>query len=377
MADNDQSQEKTEEATPKRMEKAREDGQAPRSRELTTTAVLLLGSLGLLWFGSFITDAIIGTAKKNFAFSREAAFDPAAMFSFLTSSLAESLLGLMPLFGILLLAALLGPVALGGWLFSVKAMMPKFSRMNPLEGIKRMFSLKALVELGKALAKVIVLLMVAILLLHSMQDELLNLAYENLGESIVHSMEMGIWAAIILSVATIIIAAVDVPFQIWDNSQKLKMTMQDVKDEMKDSEGKPEVKGRIRQLQQEIASRQMMAAVPEADVVITNPTHFSVAVKYQPDNMSTPIVVAKGVDQAALKIREIAGANQVEIVESPALARSIYYTTKLDEEIPEGLYIAVAKVLAYVFQLRHFRQGMAQRPAYPRSINIPDDLYFD
>lgn len=377
MADNDQSQEKTEEATPKRLEKAREDGQAPRSKELTTTAVLLLGSMGLLWFGSFISDSMFGIAKKNFSLSRETVFDPAAMFSLLGSSLADSLLGLLPLFGILLLAALLGPVALGGWLFSTKAMMPKFSRMNPLEGIKRMFSLKALVELGKALAKVIVLLVIAIILLKTMQNDLLNLAYESLNKSIVHSMEMGIWAAIILSAATIVIALVDVPFQIWDNSQKLKMTLQDVKDEMKDSEGKPEVKGRIRQLQQEIASRKMMAAVPEADVVITNPTHFSIAVKYKPDHMETPIVIAKGVDQAALKIREIAGANQIEVVESAALARSIYYTTKIDEEIPAGLYIAVAKILAYVFQLRNFRQGLAQRPAYPHSIKVPDDLYFD
>ncbi|ODS23001.1 flagellar biosynthesis protein FlhB [Candidatus Endobugula sertula] len=377
MADNDQSQEKTEEATPRKLEKAREDGQAPRSKELTTTTVLLAGSLGLLWFGDFLSRKLIGTATLNFSLPREAAFDTRYMLYHLGMSLSDALLGMMPIFGILVLAAILGPVALGGWLFSIKAMMPKMSRMNPLEGIKRMFSVKSLMELAKALGKVLVILLLAILLLHSMQQELMDLAYENTQAAIIHSMEMGAWAAIALSLATIFIAIIDVPFQIWDNAKKLKMTVQDVRDETKDSEGKPEVKGRIRKLQQEIASRQMLAAVPDADVVITNPTHYAVAVKYKPESMNTPIVVAKGVDKTALKIREIAGVNKVDIVESPVLARSIYYTTQLDEEIPSGLYIAVAKILAYVFQLRNFRQGLAKRPTYPRVVDVPDDLYFD
>jgi len=377
MSDNDQSQEKTEEATPRKLDKAKEDGQAPRSKELTTTAVLLVGSLGLLWFGGFLCEVIMQSAKASFSFPREAAFDPAFMFSFLGRSLYDALLGMAPLFLVLLIAAIAGPIALGGWLFSSKSMMPKMSRMNPMEGLKRMFSVKALVELAKALGKVIILLVLSLVLLKSMQDELLGLAYESLESGIIHSMEIGVWSAIILSFSTILIAMVDIPFQIHDNSKKLKMTMQEVKDEMKDSDGKPEVKGRIRQLQQEISNRKMMKDVPEADVVITNPTHYAVAIKYKPESMETPILIARGVDQAALKIREIANLHDVEVVESPVLARSIYHTTKIDQEIPSGLYIAVAKILAYVFQLRHFRQGLAKRPTFPHSVRIPDDLYFD
>ncbi len=377
MAEDDQSQEKTEEATPRRLEKAREDGQAPRSKELTTTAVLLGGSLGLLWFGGYLFQQMANLTIFNFTFSREVAFDTALMFKYLGHSISTAFFGLIPLFSILLLAALLGPVALGGLLFSAKSMAPKLSRMNPIEGIKRMFSLKALMELGKALAKVILILNIAIFLLEGLRDDILGLAYEDIHSAMAHSVRLGAWAAVALSLVTILIAAIDVPFQIWDNAKKLKMSVQDVKDEMKDTEGKPEVKGRIRQLQQEIANRKMMAAVPEADVVITNPTHYSVAVQYQPDAMETPIVVAKGVDRAALKIREIAGAHQVEIVQSPILARSIYHRTNIGDDIPEGLYLAVAKILAYVFQLRHFRQGLAKRPTFPYNVDVPNDMRYD
>lgn len=377
MADNDQSQEKTEEATPRKLEKAREDGQVPRSKELTTTAVLLAASLGFMWFGGFLSQQVKNVATYNFSLPREAAFDTSLMFHFLGNSFYHAFLGLFPFFALLLLAAIIGPIALGGWLFSSKSLMPKLSRLNPIEGIKRMFSLKSLMELGKALAKVLLIVFLAVFILHTLQDELLGLPREYLDTAVSHAMRMLSWAAIALSAVTILVAVIDVPFQIWDNAKKLKMSLQDVKDEMKDTEGKPEVKGRIRQLQQEVANRKMMAEVPEADVVITNPTHFSVAVKYQPDTMETPIVVAKGIDKAALKIREIASAHSIDIIESPALARSVYYTTNIDEEIPSGLYIAVAKILAYIFQLRHFRQGLAERPTYPYAIDIPADLYFD
>ncbi len=376
MSENDQSQEKTEEATPKRLEKAREDGQAPRSKELTTTAVLLAGSLSLLWFGGFLSNNMAEVARFNFDISRDSIFDTSFMLGQLGSSFMYAFIGLIPIFCILLIAAIVGPIALGGWLFSIKSLMPKINRMNPLEGLKRMFSVKALVELAKALGKVVLIMVLAVILLKSLEGELMALAYEDISISIIHSLEMSAWIAIALSMVTIFIAMVDVPFQIWENAKKLKMTLQDVKDEMKDTDGKPEVKGRIRQLQQEIANRKMMAAVPEADVVITNPTHYSVAIKYDPDSMETPILLAKGVEASALKIREIANMHKIDIIESPALARSIYHTTKLDEDIPKGLYIAVAKVLAYVFQLRHFRQGLAKRPTFPYAIDIPKDLQF-
>jgi len=214
-------------------------------------------------------------------------------------------------------------------------------------------------------------------LLLSMQQDMLDLANMSPLASIVESLRLSGWAAIALSAVTLLIVLVDVPFQIHENSKKLKMSLQDIKDEMKDSEGKPEVKGRIRQLQRELANNRQLSSVPEADVIITNPTHFSVALKYDPQTMQTPIMIAKGVDHLALKIREVANANDIQILESPVLARAIYHTTEVDQEVPSGLYMAVAQVLAYVFQLRNYRKGQGERPVQPRNIDVPKDMRFD
>ena len=377
MAEEDSSQEKTEEPTAKRLEKAREDGQIPRSKELTTTAILLAGALGLLIFGKSIGNDILEVMRFTFSIERAAIFDTQLMFFFLGESFRNALLGLLPLFGMLLLAAIVGPIALGGWLFSTKSLSPKLDRMNPISGIKRMFSLKSLVELFKSIAKVLLVGVAAYVLLLIMQDAILGLSREGLQRGVAHSLNLTIQATIILAAVTIAIAAIDIPFQIHEHVKKIKMSRQDVKDEMKDTEGKPEVKSRIRQLQMEMSQRRMMDAVPDADVVITNPTHFSVALKYDPNNMETPILVAKGVDHLALKIREIANLHSIEFVEAPPLARAIYYTTEVESEIPEGLFIAVAQVLAYIFQLREFRKGKGDRPNLPRDIKVPDDMVFD
>ncbi|MGH1441690.1 MAG: flagellar biosynthesis protein FlhB [Cellvibrionaceae bacterium] len=376
MSDNDQSQEKTEEPTSRKLEKAKEDGQAPRSKEITTTAVLLGAAFSFLWFGELLSNKIANIFTYTFTVPREAIFDTSAMIRYLTDSFGDALFGLFPFFAILLLASVLGPIALGGWIFSTKSLMPKLSRMNPLEGLKRMFSVKSLVELAKALAKVGLMGILTVLILKVLQGRLAALSTNDVVTAMIDSVLIGIWVTIALSAATILISLIDVPFQIWDHTKKLRMSLQDIKDEMKDTDGKPEVKSKIRQLQQEMANRRMMGEVPDADVVITNPTHFAVAVKYRPDDMKTPIVVAKGVEQVALKIREIAGAHQVEIVESPRLARAIFYTTQLDQEIPSGLYVAVAKVLAYVFQLHNFRNGKGAQPTYPRVVPIPDDMVY-
>ncbi len=370
----DSSQEKTEEPTPKKLQKAREDGQVPRSKELTTTAVILGGTLGLMFFGSIIVNTIQDIARYNFELTREDIFDTNLLFSHLGNSMYDALMSLMPLFGVLLLAAIAGPVALGGWLFSTKSLAPKLSRMNPIAGLKRMFSVKSLMELAKAIAKIAVIVAVAFVLLGSMRDSLLGLANEGLEQGVLHSLQLSVKAAVLLSASTVIIALIDIPFQIHDNKKKLKMSRQDIKDEMKDTEGKPEVKSKIRQMQQQIAQQRMMSAVPEADVVITNPTHFSVALKYDPETMETPILLAKGIDHVALRIREVAKAHNIEFVEAPPLARAIYHTTELEQEIPQGLYLAIAQVLAYVFQLREYRKGRSDKPTYPRNIDLPKDM---
>jgi flagellar biosynthetic protein FlhB len=377
MSEGDDSQEKTEEPTSRRLEKARDEGQVPRSKELTSSAILLTGSIGLFVFGPFMSERISNVLRFNFTLDRDAAFDSSAMVFQLSSSFADALWMLMPLFGVLLLASILGPIALGGWLWSAKAMAPKMNRMDPMAGLKRMFGTKGLMELAKALAKVLVILPLSIIILLIMQQDILDLARMDAFSSIVESIRLSGWAAIALSASTILIVLVDVPFQIWDHTRKLKMSRQDIKDEMKDTEGKPEVKGRIRQLQHEMANNRQLAAVPEADVVITNPTHFSVALKYDPEGMGTPIMVAKGVDHFALKIREVANQHKIQIIESPVLARAIYHTTDVDQEIPGALYMAVAQVLAYVFQLRNYRKGLNEKPEFPSNIDVPKDMRYD
>ncbi len=376
MAEEDSSQEKTEEATPKRKEKAREDGQVPRSKEFTTTAVLLAGAVGLWAFGGPMASALQNVLRFNFSLSREDIFDVNKMLNHLGHSFGEALFSLIPIFSVLALAAIVGPIALGGFMFSSKSLAPKLNRLDPLAGLKRMLSLKSLVELVKAIAKVAVVVFVALMVLKMFESPLLNLGREELESGIAHSLHMSLWAAILISCSTIAIAMIDIPFQIWDHAKKLKMSKQDIKDEMKDSEGKPEVKGRIRQLQREMANRRMMDAIPQADVVITNPTHYSVALKYDPETMATPILLAKGVDHMAFKIREIAKTHDIELVAAPVVARAVYHTTDLEAEIPAGLYLAVAQVLAYVFQLRNWRKGKSERPYLPKTFDVPPDLNF-
>ena len=376
MADDDSAQEKTEEATPRRQEKAREEGQIPRSRDLTTSAVLIMGTVGLWIFGGKVADTLLNILRFNFSLEREIIFDPNKMLAQLGSSFFDALWALLPIFAVLLFAAIVGPTALGGFLFSSKSIMPKFSRIDPLAGLKRMFSMKSLVELGKSIGKVLVVVFVAFLTLNMFESQLLGLGRESLETGIRHSLHISLWATLLISCSTILIAAVDVPFQMWEHAKNLKMSRQDIKDEMKDSEGKPEVKGRMRQMQREMANRRQMASVPKADVIITNPTHFAVALKYDPDTMATPILLAKGIDQTAMKIREIASEYKIEHIRSPVLARAVYYTTEIDSEIPQGLYLAVAQVLAYVFQLRNFRRGRGERPDFPSNIKVPKDMVF-
>ena len=375
--DDDSSQEKTEEPSARKIEKAREEGQIPRSRDLTTTAVLLLAALGIYIFAGFMGDKIIGLTRENFSLTRETIFDPNAMIAHFVAAFYDGLFSLVPLMGVLLVASIVGPIALGGFIFSGKAMAPKLSRMDPIAGLKRMFSMNSLIELLKSIAKVSLILWATILLLRLYAQDMFRLSDQSVGDAIINSLEISILAVIALSVTTILIAAIDIPIQIYQYNKKMKMSRQDLKDEYKDTEGKPEVKGRIRQLQREMAQRRMMGNVPQADVIITNPEHFSVALRYDPETMDVPIMLAKGGDHVAMKIREIAGAHKIEIIQSPVLARAIFYTTDVDEEIPAGLYLAVAQVLAYVFQLRNYRKGKGDRPQYPRNINVPRDMRYD
>ncbi|ALD97057.1 MULTISPECIES: flagellar biosynthesis protein FlhB [Pseudomonas] len=377
MAENENGQDKTEDPTEKKVKDSRADGQIARSKELTTLVVMLMGAGGLLMFGSDIALMMSELMRDNFTISRETLMDQSYMGKALLSSGMHALIVVLPFLIAMLVAALVGPIMLGGWLFATKSLMPKFSRMNPAAGLKRMFSPHALVELLKSFGKFLITLAVALVVLNNERKDLVAIAHEPLEQAMIHSLMVVGWSSFWMACGLIFIAAADVPFVLYEAHKKLLMTKQEVRDEHKNSEGSPEVKQRIRQLQREMSQRRMMASVPEADVIITNPTHFAVALKYDPEQGGAPMLLAKGTDLVALKIREIGAHNEILILESAALARSIYYSTELDQEIPAGLYLAVAQVLAYVYQIRQFRAGQGKRPDPLGDIKIPPDLQRD
>ncbi|WP_287812790.1 flagellar biosynthesis protein FlhB [Pseudomonas sp.] len=377
MAESESGQDKTEEPTDKKLRDAREKGEVARSKELNTLAVMVGGCGALLAYGGHLAQTLMDLMRMNFSLSREVLTDERQMGLFLLASGKLAIAAVQPILLVLLVVAIIGPISLGGWLFAPGSMAPKFSRMNPLSGIKRMFSMHALSELLKALGKFFVVLLVALFVLYKDRDDLLTIAHEPLEKAIIHCVQLVGWNALWMSMGLLIIAAVDVPIQLYQTRQKLLMTKQEVRDEHKDSEGRPEVKQRIRQMQREMSQRRMMSAIPTADVIITNPTHYAVALKYDPEKGSAPVLLAKGADFIALKIREIANEHNIQILESPALARSIYYSTELEQQIPAGLYLAVAQVLAYVYQIRQYRAGRGKRPNPLKDLPIPPDLRRD
>jgi flagellar biosynthetic protein FlhB len=377
MAENEDGQEKTEQPTPKRLEESRKKGQVPRSRELNTMAVTLTGALALMAMSSHFVEGLREVMQSNFSLKREDIFEPMAMIHHLGDAIWDALWILAPFFIALMVVALLASVALGGFSFSAEALAPKLNKLNPIKGMGRVFSLKGLVELVKALAKFLLIAGVTALLLWLSAEELVSLSGMEVGQAIGEAGSLIGGSLIILASTLILIALLDVPFQLWDHNRQLRMTKQEIRDEMKDTEGRPEVKGRIRSLQRELAQRRMMEEVPKADVVVTNPTRFAVALRYDQDGMVAPKVVAKGVELVAANIREIARENSVPVVESPMLARALYFHTEIGDYIPAGLYLAVAKLLAYIFQLRvYFNEG-GERPPMPEDLTVPEEFRHD
>lgn len=339
-------------------------------------AVLMAGAAGLMVFGGMIGAGMMDIMEDNFSLPREAILESDQMLQHLQDAAWHMGVLTLPLLIILSVAAIAGTLGIGGMLLSGKALLPKFSRMNPAKGLQKMFSQQSLVELVKSIAKVGLVMAIALTVLNMRVGDLLAVTWEAPEPAIEHILWTIGWTFFLLACSMIIVAAIDVPFQIYSHQKKLKMTKQEVKDEFKETEGKPEVKGKIRRLQMEMAQRRMMQDVPTADVVITNPTHFAVALKYDAKKMGAPVVVAKGADEIAFKIAEIARANKVEVMQSPPLTRAIYHSTDIGGEIPGGLYVAVAQVLAYLYQLRQFRRGQGERPPKPQT-PIPDDLKWD
>jgi flagellar biosynthetic protein FlhB len=365
---------RTEQATPKRLRDAREKGQIARSRDLNSLILLLAASGGLLAFGETMLRGLVRQMQAGFTLKRHQLFDTTTMQYFMGQALEEVLLAFTPFLVLLFFAALFAPMALGGWSFSPKAVIPKWSKLNPAKGLGRIFSRRAPVEALKAFAKFAVVAIASALLLYQSAGEIFMLGSEPLQQGLAHMAHVIGWSFVGMSAVLVLIAAVDVPFQLWDHANKLKMTKQEIKDEQKQTDGNPEVKGRIRAVQRQLAQQRMMEDVPTADVVVTNPTHYAVALSYDQQSGGAPRIVAKGADLIAAQIRRVAAANEVAIVEAPPLARALYFNAEIGQEIPAGLYTAVAQLLAYVYQLKSVRAAGLEEPALPTEFPVPDEL---
>ncbi len=369
MAAQDSDLEKTEPASQRRLEQAREEGDIPRSRELAACASLVAGGL-LLWLtGSRMEAELAALLRDTLSFPRALAFDTRLLLEHGAHATGRALWLLLPFAAAVLAIVLVAPLAVGGWIFSAKAFMPRFDRLDPVAGIGRMFSLHALGELGKALAKSLLLGIVGAAVIASQTDALLGLSFVPAGSGDSRLGELLFAAFAAMAGVLALIAAIDVPWQHWQYAKKLMMTREQVRQEHKEQEGNPEIKARIRAQQREMARRRMMAAVPTADVVITNPTHYAVALSYSESRDAAPVVVASGADAIAATIRELATAHGVPLMEAPPLARALYRHTEPGDAIPERLYAAVAQVLAYVYQLR-----AGQRPEVPSALDVPAEM---
>jgi flagellar biosynthesis protein FlhB len=373
----DSDQEKTEEPTSKRREDAQKKGQIARSRELNTFAMLMASATLLLMLGKQMGNGLLAMMRSQFQLSREIIFDPLSPIIYLKQLMVDGVMLMAPIVAALVVVAIAAPLALGGWVFSWDAIAPKFEKLDPIKGFARLFALRGLIELGKALLKFLLIFAVAVILSRHFLNDLVGLGAEPLGQSISHALNIVGISFLVLSASLVLVVMFDVPYQLWDHSKKLKMTLQEIKDEMKESEGSPEVKARQRRTQRDMAQNRMMTRVPKADVIVTNPSHYAVALKYDQDSGGAPKLVAKGVDLIAAQIRLLATGANVPLVASPPLARALYYSTEIDKEIPKGLYLAVAQVLAYVYQLKTARQNHWDEPLPPGNIKVPDEFKQD
>ena len=370
----DSDLERTEPASPRRLEQAREEGDVPRSRELATCTVLLAAGAGFWFLGGDLVVQLNRMLASCLAFEREQAFDFDLLAMGLATHIANLLIAFAPFAVLLMVVAAASPLLIGGWLFSGKALQPNFGRLNPMHGLGNLISTRSGIELVKSIAKAVLVGTVSWIVIGSQLDAVLALTVDPLKTGSAHLASLLLHGFLAIVGSLVFIAAVDVPYQLWHYAEKLKMTREELRQEAKESEGDPHIKAKIRQTQREMAKRRMMAEVPKADVVVTNPTHYAVALKYTDSKMRAPTVIAKGADDVAAKIRELAAEHNVPLLEAPPLARALYTHTDLGDEIPEGLYTAVAEVLAYVFQLRTYKQHGGVRPEAPDELNVPAKL---
>jgi len=372
MAQNDDS-ERTEDATPRRLEQARGEGHVARSQELTTFAMLMAGGGGLWFLGAGVFGELRTLVQNAMRLDVQSAFDPAQMTLRLHEQALGALWAIAPLLMVLVVVAFAAPQLLSGWLFSAEALRFDAKRLNPLSGIARMFSMRSAIELAKALAKAALVAAVAAAVIWHQREAVLQLSLLPLELGIARMCELVGMSFLMIGGTLALVAVVDVPFQLWKHSSDLKMSREDVRQEMKESEGNPQMKAAIRNQQRAMARRRMMSEVPKASVIITNPTHYAVALSYE-ESMRAPRVIAKGADAVAAKIREIGQQHHIPVLESPPLARALYRNAEIGDEIPETLYTAVAEILAYVFQLRRYEAHGGGLPQALPAIEVPAEL---
>ena len=372
----DSDLEKTESASSRRIEQAREEGQVPQSRELMAFLVMASGVAGLWMLSSWFSQRASGIMRHGLSFDRDAGFDTAVMTNAFQDLSIEALTLVAPIFLLTVAAALLTPFLMGGWIFSSKALGLNFDRLDPIAGIKRMFSMHSVGELVKALLKALLIGGVIWWVVRHEQDHLFALISQPIDAAMYSFSRMLLFAAAGLVAGLALIAAIDVPFQLWQYYAKLRMTKEEVRQEYKEMEGDPQLKARIRSQQREMARNRMMSEVPKADVVVTNPTHFAVALKYDSGSMGAPQVVAKGMNLVAQKIRELAAENAVPVIEAPPLARALHRHAEIGDQVPAALYTAVAEIMAYVYQLQQFVSGGANLlpPVLPSAIAVPEGM---
>ena len=364
MSEQDSGAEREEEPTAKRLEKAKEDGEVARSQELSIAAMMIGIACFMYIFGGYLIVSLSQIFAAAFTFDRKAIFSDNLLPEAFGTQALQSMMVVSPIFLLAVFIALAAAGVLGGYIFSVKALAPKASKINPLNGFKRMFGTKALIDLTKALTKFSLVGGVLFLVVSQSFGELVQLGFMAVGPAMSEAGQLIAGGTVLVTLTLIIAAAIDVPYQIYEFNKKMKMTKQEIKDEFKDTEGRPEVKAQIRRKQREMAMGQMMSAVADADVIIVNPEHFAVALSYDPTSNGAPTVVAKGADYMAQGIRERAAENGVPLFLSPTLARALYFTTDINQSVPEALYYAVAQVIAYVFSLNSLGPGssVAEKP---------------
>jgi flagellar biosynthetic protein FlhB len=366
--------EKSEQASPQRLDKARSEGDIPRSRELDTCVLLFTAGLSIWVLGGYLGSAMKDMLSAGLIFDSKLAFNAEASLARSSDQIIELLVAFAPLGLALTVAALAAPVLVGGWNFNTSALVPNLERLDPIKGIGKLFSVNSLVELAKSVAKTILIGAVAYFVISLDFAQLVTLSLVPLEVALAETSLFLIKSFIFIAGALIVIALIDVPYQLYRYAENHKMSIQELKQESREGNGSPEIKAKLRQQQREMSRRRMMSNIQNADVIITNPTHYSVAIQYKEGDMRAPVLLAKGTDSLALRIREVAKEHEILILESPKLARAIYANTELDSEIPESLYLAVAEILAFVFQVNNFNGRSGAYPNQPHNIFVPDEL---